>query len=45
MSRVDNERFERRFLAAARDMLEPEVYERLLAAAGEEDEGDEGEAP
>ena len=41
LSRVENERFGRRFLAAARDMLEPDVYERLLAAAGgEEDEDD-----
>ena len=40
-SRVENARFERRFQAAARAMLEPEVYERLLAATGSEDEGED----
>jgi hypothetical protein len=42
-SRLENERFERRFIAAARELLEPEAYEQLMAAAREddEDEGDE----
>src|SRR5262249_43965434 len=41
-SRLDNERFERRFIAAARELLEPEAYEQLMAAAREDDE-EEGE--
>jgi hypothetical protein len=40
-SRVESERFGRRLLAAARAMLEPEVYERLVAAAGGEDASDD----
>jgi hypothetical protein len=41
-SRAENERFARRFQAAARAVLEPEVYEQLLAVAdGEEEEGGE----
>jgi hypothetical protein len=40
-SRVENERFARRFQAAARAMLDPEVYERLLAAAATEAEGED----
>jgi hypothetical protein len=42
-SRAESERFGRRFQAAARALLEPAVYERLLAAAGAEEGEGEGD--
>jgi hypothetical protein len=43
-SRIEQDRFERRFIAAARDMLEPDTFDQIMAAAlDDEDEEGAGE--